>query len=73
MAGAQARDDAGKWAGRELSDPEIEALARQADDQGYGEYPEPVDDRAFDRAMLAEDRRAEREEASWARWERRNR
>lgn len=77
MAAGQARDRDGQWAAHELSDPEIEELARQADEQGYGQYAEPNDQDAaglkLDREMIREDRRADREEARWARWERRNR
>jgi hypothetical protein len=75
----QERDEAGQWSSRTLSDPEIEALARQADEQAYGysSYSETnkqdANELRLEQEMLREDRRAEKEEASWARWDRRHR
>jgi hypothetical protein len=61
-------------ASRDYTDEEIDILARAANEQDSGpSYESSGDaaDRDRDREMLREDLRADREEASWARWERR--
>jgi hypothetical protein len=56
---------------RDYTDEEIDILARAANEQDNGSAYETNGD-AADHEVLREDLRADREEASWARWERRN-